>query len=60
MEFLKERTHIYKLYWCCLVTVSNSFAIPQTAAHQASLSMGLTKQEYWSEWIATSFSRGSS
>ena len=60
MEFLKEHTHIYKLYWCCLVTMSNSFAIPQTAAHQAPLSMGFTKQEYWSEWIATSFSRGSS
>ena len=31
----------------CLV-VSNSFVTPWTIAHQASLSMGFPKQEYWS------------
>ena len=28
--------------------VSNSFAIPWTVAHQAPLSMGFPRQEYWS------------
>ena len=28
--------------------MSESFAAPWTAAHQASLSMGLPRQEYWS------------
>ena len=28
--------------------LSNSFAIPQTVAHQAPLSMGFPRQEYWS------------
>ena len=45
-------------------------ATPWTAAHQAPLSMGFSRQEYWSgvplpsprilEWVAISFSRGSS
>ena len=30
--------------------MSNSFAIPWTEAHQAPLSMGFPKQEYWS-WL---------
>ena len=37
---------------CCLLfscqVMSDSFVIPQTAAHQAPLSMGFPRQEYWS------------
>ena len=34
---------------CCLVTVmSDSFANTWTVAHQAPLSMGFSRQEYWS------------
>ena len=35
------------------------FVIPWTAAHEAPLSMGFSRQEYL-EWVAISFSRGSS
>ena len=33
----------------CVVVlcVSNSFATPWTASHQAPLSMGFSRQEYW-------------
>ena len=31
--------------------VSNSFVTPRTVAHQASLSMGFPRQEYWSELL---------
>ena len=37
---------------CCIVTKSClilSFAIPRVVAHQAPLSMGLSRPEYWSE-----------
>ena len=39
---------------CCLLLFihsvgSDSFATPWTAAHQAPLSMGFPRQEYWSE-----------
>ena len=44
------------LFSCCCVWL---FATPWTAAHQAPLSMGFTRQEYL-EWVAISFSRGSS
>ena len=36
------------------------FAILRTEAHEAPLSMGFSRQEYWSEWVAISSSRGSS
>ena len=36
------------------------FATPWTVAYQAPLSMGFSKQEYWIDWIAISFSRRSS
>ena len=37
------------LHCCCLVTVSSdSFVTPWTVAHQAPLSMGFPRQEYWS------------
>ena len=45
---------VYVLNSVCL------FATPWTAAHQASLSMGFPRQGYWMEWVAISFSRGSS
>ena len=35
------------------------FATPWTVAYQAPLSMGFSRQECW-EWVAISFSRGSS
>ena len=33
---------------CCLVAMSDSFVTPWTVAHQAPLSMGFPRQEYWS------------
>ena len=36
--------------------MSNSLAIRWTAARQASLSMGLTRQEYWKVKVAQSYS----
>ena len=43
-------THFELLYCCCLVTklCLMSFATPCTIAHQAPLSMGFPRQEYWS------------
>ena len=35
---------------CCSVTkLSDSFATPWTTAHQAPLSMGFPRQEYWND-----------
>jgi len=39
--------------------MSNSFAIPWTITHQAPLSMGFPREEYWSG-VAIFYSRGSS
>ena len=36
------------LYCCCLVASVRLFSIPWTAALQAPLSMGFSRQEYWS------------
>ena len=36
------------------------FAAPWTVACQSPPSMAFSRQEYWSEWVAISFSRGSS
>ena len=36
------------IYCCCSVTKSVSFATSWTVAHQAPLSMGFPRQEYWS------------
>ena len=36
------------------------FVTPWTVAHKASLSMGFSWQEYWSEWVAISSSQFSS
>ena len=51
---LQPRWHL-----CCLCVfspsvVSNSLRPPQTAAHQAPLSMGFSRQEYWSGLPCTS------
>ena len=36
---------------CVLVTQSRpTFCDPRTVAHQAALSMGFSRQEYWSGW----------
>ena len=35
-----------------------TLAAPRTVACQASLPIGLSRQEYWLEWVAISFSRG--
>ena len=40
--------------------VSDSFSSPRTVAHQAPLSMGFSRREQWSEWVATSFFWGCS
>ena len=34
----------------CVCSVTSVFAIPWTVAHQAPLSMGFLRQEYWSRW----------
>ena len=34
----------------CLLSCVQLFVTPWTAAHHASLSMGLSRQEYWSGW----------
>ena len=41
LECMNERMHVCSI-------MSNSFATPWTVAHQASLSKGFPKQEYWS------------
>ena len=37
-----------RLYQCYLLSHVQLFATPLTVAHQAPLSMGLSRQEYWS------------
>ena len=45
----KMSSYIFINTICCLVAVmSDSFATPWTMAHQAPLSMGFPRQEYWS------------
>ena len=36
------------------------FATPWTIAHQSPLPIGFSRQEYWMEWVAISYSKGSS
>jgi len=45
---------------CCKLSPIRLFVTPWTVAHQAPLSMGFPKQEYWSRVGAISFFRGSS
>ena len=46
---LKMSSYIFINTICCLVAVtSDSFATLLTMAHQAPLSMGFPRQEYWS------------
>ena len=42
------------------LSIVELFVTSWTVAHQASLSMGFSRQERILEWIAISFSRGSS
>ena len=44
---LKKKKERKEMISACLV-VSDSFVTPWTVAHQASLSTGLFRQEYWS------------
>ena len=37
-------------YSCLAAVMSDSFATPETVAHQAPLSVGFRRQEYWS-WL---------
>ena len=39
-----------ELFNMCLFSSVQLFAIPWTVAHQAPLSMGFSRQEYWSEF----------
>ena len=41
--FIHTRVHI-----CLVAVVSDSFVTPWTVAHQAPLSMGFLREEYWS------------
>ena len=45
---LVECYFITKVFSCCLVAQLCLIATIQTVAHQASLSMGLSRQDYWS------------
>ena len=50
-EVLQEVALKGPLMPCCMLSCSNHvqlFAIPWTVAHQAPLSMGFSRQEYWS------------
>ena len=38
--------------------MSNSFLTPWTVACQGHLSLGFPRQEYWNEWVPTSFPMG--
>ena len=57
IQFSNEHAHTYTcmyLYICMLLLLLSCFsrvqicATPQTAAHQASVSLGFSRQEYWS------------
>ena len=56
-------TRVKPLWWDCVCVCSFSrvqiFVTPWTAAFQAPLSMGFSRQEY-GEWVVFPFSRGSS
>ena len=57
-ELMRRQMHVYMMYVCifecmCMfscLAVSDSFSTLWTAAHQAPLSMGFSRQEYWSEY----------
>ena len=50
-KYFGNNSHLLLLLFSCQV-MSNSFATPWTAGcHQAPLSMGFSKQEYWSGWL---------
>ena len=47
-RMLYTRGKFYLLF--SLLVMSNSFVTPWTVARQAHLSMGFSRQEYWSGW----------
>ena len=40
--------NIYVYMYACMLSCVRLFVIPWTVAHQAPLSMGFSRQEYWS------------
>ena len=49
--YIRDLFQHFKLFpWhcCCCLVILNSFVTPWTVAHQAPLSMGFPRQEYWS------------
>ena len=60
MQLSRQRiSEEYCVYVCVqLLSCVYLFVIPWTAAHQAHLSVGFPRQEYWSGLPAISFSRG--
>ena len=47
-EVLRSLTHIFTVQFSSATQSCLTLAAPWTVAHQASLSMGFSKQEYWS------------
>ena len=48
--YIRDLFQHFKLFpWhcCCCLVILNSFVTPWTVAHQAPLSMGFPRQEYW-------------
>ena len=60
--YVRNSHNIVNQLFCCFVTtnLSDSLTTPWTVACQAPLSMGWISQPRILEWIATSFSKGSS
>ena len=59
-SFMSKRflgKHVWETMCACVCSVVWDFATPWTAVHQAPLSMGFSRQEYWSG-VAVSFFRG--
>ena len=48
IKYLSWNEALHVIFYCWLVAKSNSFVTPWTVAHQALLSVGFPRQEYWS------------
>ena len=46
---ISEHSNLGKGHCCLVAKLSDSFVTPSTAAYQAPLSMGFSRQEYWRE-----------
>ena len=47
-QVVVEELCVYPRYWVCVLSRVWLFVMPWTVAHQAPLSMGFSRQEYWS------------